>query len=400
MKNLLDGKFKVFFNWTTNPGVAYYRMISPAKYMRQIKDVQVAISDFNINGKESWEHKVMKDDASAKQVIKDLEFLTRTSDISVWQRCHNDLSVSIFLGFRDQRLFKDKVMLVEIDDDAFNVNPESSASQVWYPGSEMSDIFKDQLKFASGLIVSTEYLKQIYSEYNPHIEVVPNGIDFEIWDKLKRPEKHKNIRIGWAGGEAHEEDLKIIAKFIPTILKNYKNVEFMFYGHESRHIEYGDRVLHHKDKDGRIIWKNMAEYPQELANLGFDIGLAPLRDNYFNRAKSNLRYLEYGALKIPTVASNVEPFKNTDSSGILKVSETEDWINALSFLIDDEYARKKAGLAAYRDVKDNYNVKKIAAHYVNILKKFEEGRLKSQKLAISPDMFDKTKKLEPNYAVY
>ena len=144
----------------------------------------------------------------------------------------------------------------------------------------------------------------------------------------------------------------------------------------------------------------MDEYPQELASLGFDIGLAPLRDNHFNRAKSNLRYLEYGALRIPTVASDVEPFKKTDSSGIIKVTEPEDWFTALSFLIEDEHARKKAGEAAYKDVKTNYNIKDIAAHYVDVLKKFHSGKIKSNKLDISPEMFDKSKQEEIKNGLY
>lgn len=401
MKNPLDKKFKVFFNWSTNPGTTYYRIINPTKYMRRIKNVDVAHSYYDVKGNPAWEDTIMKDDDSAKEVINELEKLTRIADVSVWQRCHTDLSVSVFLGFRDKRLFADKIMLVEIDDDTFNVNPESISSKVWYPGSELQDIFKDQLRFASGLIVSTEYLKKLYSEYNPCIEVIPNGIDFEVWDKVKKPAKHKKIRIGWSGSQAHDEDLKVIGKIIPPILNKYKNVEFMFYGHESKYIPYnGYNILHHKDTSGRVIWKSMDEYPQELASLGFDIGLAPLRDNNFNRAKSNLRYLEYGALRVPTVASDVEPFKMTDSSGIIKVTETEDWFTAVSFLIEDEYARRKAGEAAYRDVKANYNIKDIASHYVDVLKKFHSGKIKSHKVEISPEMFDKSKGEELKNGLY
>jgi glycosyltransferase involved in cell wall biosynthesis len=378
-------------------------MINPAKYMRKIKDVQVAYDSYSPQGSESWESVIMKDDKSANKVIDDLYRLMRTADISVWQRCHNDLSTSVMLGFRDKRLdLYNKAMLLEIDDDALNVNAENQASQVFYPGSDMTDMVKDQLSFASGLIVSTEYLKRLYSEYNPYIEVIPNGIDFEIWGKLVKPIRvNKKVRIGWAGSSAHEEDMKIISKVIPVILNKYKDVEFMFFGHASSHIKYnGYNVLHHRNSKGHLIWNNIADYPQELANLNFDIGIAPLRDNSFNRAKSNLRFLEYAALGIPTVASNIEPFKNTKSDGLMKVTETEDWIEALSILIEHEAKRKTIGRIAYRDVKRDYNIKDIADKYVDILRKFHSGKLKSQIRDISPEMFDKTKRINREYGIY
>jgi glycosyltransferase involved in cell wall biosynthesis len=43
-------------------------------------------------------------------------------------------------------------------------------------------------------------------------------------------------------------------------------------------------------------------------DFDFDIGLSPLRDTQFARSKSPLKALEYGALGIPVVAANVEPY--------------------------------------------------------------------------------------------
>ncbi|MBU0762801.1 MAG: glycosyltransferase, partial [Candidatus Altiarchaeota archaeon] len=109
-------------------------------------------------------------------------------------------------------------------------------------------------------------------------------------------------------------------------------------------------------------WYPIDEYPQRVKDLNIDIALAPLRDSDFNRAKSNLRWLEYSALKIPTVASNVEPFRciEDQKTGLL-VTEPGEWENAISELIEDQSKRKMIGENAYHEVKKNFNVEKIAA---------------------------------------
>jgi len=386
-----SNKFKVFFNHMSNAGIAYYRMISPAKYMRKIKGVEVAYSAFYPEAGQnvSWENDLMNSADTANAILAQVGSLMNEADISVWQMCHNDMSLAMFLGFRDKRLFGKKKILMEIDDDAFNVNAESYASLSYHSGSVNEDIVKKQIENASGLIVTTEYLKKVYEHLNPYIAVIPNGIDFEVWDNLEYQKSNRNrIRIGWAGGQAHNEDLKIMGKVIPLILSKYQNVEFMFMGHKSEYIPYGENVYHHTNTKGSPVWVGIDKYPQELANLKLDIGIAPLRDNRFNRAKSNLRFLEYGAMGIPTVASNVEPFKHTISDGLIKVTEVEEWVDALSSLIESQVVRQLKGRVAYNDVKAKYNVEKIAETYTQVLQKFASGRIMSSTKEIKPELFD------------
>ena len=51
---------------------------------------------------------------------------------------------------------------------------------------------------------------------------------------------------------------------------------------------------------------NLVDY---LHNLDFDIGVAPLAYNVFNRSKSDIKVLEYASLGIPAVASDVRPVR-------------------------------------------------------------------------------------------
>lgn len=390
---------KVFLNWTCNAGVAYYRMINFGNYMRKIKGAEIAWTHYDYKNDYivEWEREI-NDETRQEHILYDLNGLMHNSDISVWQMAHGLKTLALFQSYR--RIYPKKKMIVELDDDVFNVNPESIASEAYKPNSDYEYITEYQIKNASAMIVSTEYLKKslqekfyywnkewqlesknksnipelrnIYKSYirDMRIEVMPNCIDFGIWDNLKNNNGNKKIRIGWAGGGAHKLDLAIINKVIPIILNKYKNVEFMIFGGMPDYMQTTDRILHHSQ------WYGIDKYPEELAKLGFDIALAPLKDNEFNRCKSNLRWLEMSALKIPTICSNVEPFKKSvkDGSTGFLVNTADEWVEALSFLIDHANKRKEIGCNAYNVVKDQFNVEKLAKRYYKLLEEISMSK--------------------------
>lgn len=364
--------FKVFFNWTMNSGVVYYRMINFAKFMRRQKGVQVAYSKFDPNNQMivEWESKMAEGGEVMTKIIKDMDMLMDVADISVWQLAHEKISYSLFRAYRD-KFNKKKSILMEADDFYFGVNPENIGADSYRPNSNLEYYAEMQFRNANGVIVSTPYLKEQYEKYNPCIHVIPNSIDFEAWNFKKKANNGK-VRIGFSGGGAHVYDLKVMAKVIPIILDMHKNAEFMFLGFMPEYISTGRRVRHiHK-------WYGIDQYPAELNKLGFDIGIAPLRDNQFNRGKSNLRWLEYSALGIPTVASPVRPF--TDSiishkTGLF-AQEVDEWVDCLDLLINDEDLRKSIGDNANDAVRKDYNASTIAVKYLDLLKGIAGGKEK------------------------
>ncbi|MBK8533723.1 MAG: hypothetical protein IPL59_00575 [Candidatus Competibacteraceae bacterium] len=52
-----------------------------------------------------------------------------------------------------------------------------------------------------------------------------------------------------------------------------------------------------------------ALHPAALAALDLDPAVAPLEHHRFNRAKSNLRLLEYGVLGWPVVCTDILPYQ-------------------------------------------------------------------------------------------
>lgn len=367
--------FKVFFNHTCNAGVVYYRILNFEKYMNRMKNVSIASSKFYPKKQTAceWEEMLQLKHENSGQIIKDFDNLVKICDISVWQAMHTMASLSLFRAYRDM-YDKRKPFLMELDDDVFNVNPENIGFDGYNPNSDLEYFAEMQMRNANGLIVSTDYLKQRLSQYNPCIEVIPNAIDFDIWDKIRNRTSHNRIRIGWTGSHAHlGKNIKIIMRIIPILLEKYKNIEFVLMGDKPLDLPKHERVKHF------VGCSSIYEYPRRLSTMGFDIGLAPLRDNLFNRAKSNLRWLEYSALKIPTIASNVEPFKKSIRNGIdgiLVDYDTDAWVEAVSDLIENQDKALQLGANSYYEVKRRFNAEKVAKQYLDVLKDFVDGKKK------------------------
>jgi hypothetical protein len=84
------------------------------------------------------------------------------------------------------------------------------------------------------------------------------------------------------------------------------------------------------------------DYPAKLASLNLDLAIAPLEDNLFNRCKTNLRLLEYGACGFPVVCSDIEPYR-----GDLPVTRVrnrfKDWRDAIRNQLADLDATARQG---------------------------------------------------------
>ncbi len=223
--------------------------------------------------------------------------------------------------------------------------------------------------------MSTPFLAETYRQFNQNILSIPNSIDFDVWDKVSTG-KHRYTRIGWIGGRTHVNDLLLVAPAIKEVLA--KNPEAWFYVVNSALKSYAE----HKEID--YIFKDTPNvfytdknapinlYPRFMAHFNFDIGIAPLEDCNFNRGKSNLRWLEYSALKIPTVATKVghfaETIKDEGDGFLIENNDLSAWENRLDMLVNNDGIRREIGIRAHRRIKADFNARKTAGKYLKALK--------------------------------
>ena len=349
---------RVAFITTTVSGVAYYRMCSFAWAMRKWPKVETVVWPYS--SETTVQNPWQVDMIDRPEVLQTINMFCEKADVIVWQALDFPHSLEFWMDMKERH---QKPFLMEIDDYIADVPIGNEAHEQYGPGSTRFKVCMEQMRLSDGLIVSTPYLAEMYKGINEKIYVVPNSIDFKVWDGLSR-KRSPRIRIGWIGGGTHGPDLEMIAPSIRNVLDKYKDVWF-YCIHGVPQI-YKDMPKVYWTRS----WAKINLYPRFMASYKFDIGIAPLIDNNFNRGKSNLRWLEYSALKIPCVASPLPDFKRVikhEKNGYLAESE-KDWVGYLSQLIENESKRKAVGDSAYDTIKKDFNVSKNARHYMQLLK--------------------------------
>ena len=347
-----DEKVKILFLATNNPGVVYYRMYSFANKMSELGLAHCRLFP-------DWEPRNMQMQNWEEDYDKIMPTLTEQvdwADFVVFQYVHSAKGLTLVQAIRDL-----KPTFMEADDYFSQVPKDSIAYDSNQPGYAQDVWGTRQLCESKGAVTTTEYLKNHYQNWNGNVHVIPNCIDFDLWDSYER---HPNgrVRIGWIGGDTHGGDLKLVKDVVYEILEKFSNVEVF--------IVCGNPPDWQKHERLNLVgsWSIITEYPKKVKDLSFDIGIVPLRDHYFNRGKSNLKYLEYSACKIPTVASDVEPFRK-DFHGYL-ASCDNDWMMHLSHLIENSDHRIQIGWNAYYDVRDKFNLNTIARKYADLVMGF------------------------------
>jgi glycosyltransferase involved in cell wall biosynthesis len=115
----------------------------------------------------------------------------------------------------------------------------------------------------------------------------------------------------------------------------------------------------------------MNQYYDKLNELRLDIQIIPRADNYFNRCKSNLKFLESSMFEIPCIAQgfadNLSPYYN-DRDYMLLAYTHDEWIKHIDDLINDKEKRLEMGRKARAYVEEKYSIDNNAHLWENAYK--------------------------------
>ncbi len=218
------------------------------------------------------------------------------------------------------------------------------------------------------ITVTTEVLADEYRKLNKNVVVLPNCVDPFYFDEPLRNEGGR-IRIGITGSIGMSSDLDVLA----PIIKHYEHdprVQIVFFSLPANRQEnpmLSKAYEHEFDflDSVSVEWHptvNTGLYYDKINSLKLDIMLIPRADNYFNRCKSNLKFLESSMFEIPCIAQGFtdgkSPYQvNPEDSKYMKiVIDNNDWIPAIEELIKDKDARENMGKRAKEYVIANYDI--------------------------------------------
>lgn len=226
---------------------------------------------------------------------------------------------------------------------------------------------------------STEFLATEYRKINPNVIVLPNCIDPFYFDEPLRNETDI-VRIGITGSVGITSDIDNLK----PILEHYrgdKRVKFVLFSLPPAQDDKLARELYVDEYnfwDGfDIEWQPFVpaeEYYDVLNKLKLDFVIIPRADNYFNRCKSNLKFLENSMLEIPSICQSFptgdSPYQQNpaDKDYLLLAGETPEWIEQMEKLINNKELRRELGKKARKYVEDNYSIEKNAHRWADAYK--------------------------------
>lgn len=197
---------------------------------------------------------------------------------------------------------------------------------------------------ADGVLVTTEPLRRRLSEFNSNIAVVPNALDERLL--VPRQPVHPSAAfrprrrvVGYMGTFTHDEELLMILPALERVRRRHGgNVEIQLVGGARR----TDTVEAWNALEAQRVGPNPEEMEYPLFILWFtgrvqwDIALAPLQMDSFNRCKSDMKFLDYSAIGAAGIYSRVPPYDSSvrhGETGWLVHNTVGAWADALEELL-------------------------------------------------------------------
>ena len=245
-----------------------------------------------------------------------------------------------------RELYRHSKLVYELDDDPFEIECHNPAVLA-YGSSAAQDSIAHCIQMAALVTASTEPLAEQMRRYNPNVVVLKNRID-EHMLSIERPRRDR-LTIGWAGGASHYEDIKVCAYGLRKTLDRHRDIEAHFVG-----ANFTDLI---RKPVRHTPWCQTTTEYYKL--IDFDIGIAPLAPSVFARSKSHIKALEYAALGIPVIASDVEPYRDFVIDGVTGwlVRRDHEWALRMRELICDEAMRLEMGAKA-RELASEWTIQK------------------------------------------
>jgi len=218
---------------------------------------------------------------------------------------------------------------------------------------------KHIIRWADTVVTGNSFLANYAGSYNQNVTVIPTTIDLHFHVKPTDICENNPLVIGWTGTHTTIDYLLEIADSLKTLAEKHA---FVF-----RVISNAPPEFDLPNVD--FIWWNKNSEISDLSR--FDIGVMPLTDDEWSKGKCGFKALQYMALGIPTVASDIGANADIISDGLngFLVRKPEDWVRLLSELLTHPERRLQVGQAAIHTVKKDFSVEANQAKYLKLFEK-------------------------------
>lgn len=315
------------------------------------------------------EGQIKKRMGSESNLAKAQDWLTKKveehkPDIAVFCRYSGPLA-----GFLVDKLHENNVPVIyHVDDDLMNVPAEIGEAKFKEHNSPERLISVSTLLATSDLVYcSTPRLLERIEElsYHNNLRTGSNHCSGEIY---REPDERPARTVGYMGFD-HTHDLEMVLPDLLRFLRDRPEVRFELFGTipvPEALLEFGDRV------SVVLPVRPYQAFLDKLAELEWDIAIAPLANTEFNHYKANNKWVEYTSAGCAVIATAGMSYDHccADDCGIL-VEGATGWYNALISLCDDPARRCDLIRNAQQRLRREYSK---AALRQQVLAMFDEAK--------------------------
>ena len=227
---------------------------------------------------------------------------------------------------------------------------------------EHEDILKscmEMMSLSDEISVTCQYMKDYYIDKtgNKNITVIPN-YPAKMWmDNHYDPktiqrnyqQNRRKPRIAYVGSGTHVDVMNKtnqkddFAHVVQDIISSRNDIQWVFVGCFplacKPYIDRGEMEF--------IPWFPLADLWQAYSTTNIQAVIAPLQDNVFNKAKSNIKYLEAATAGIPAICQDLITYKDAP----MRFTTGPELIDQIKALTKDEgtYLKMSKKARAYAD---------------------------------------------------
>lgn len=269
--------------------------------------------------------------------------------------------------------------IFELDDDLLNVPSEKDPRGTY---AAYAKSLRDLIAQASAVTVSTDTLQRSIEAINSNVFLLPNRLSDRLW-KSPPLERLSDgfVRALYMGTVTHHEDLQLVFPALEAVAAANPTFRITVVGGTADVIVTPERAqwLTHiavpdfaKNYDAFVPWLRSQA-------AACDFSIAPLADTPFNASKSALKVLDYAALGLPILASDVNVYRGlvkAAPAAKLVPNTTQKWQAAIARQISLGETSRKQGAENRQWVLKNHMLNTSLAEFDRLILDLIESSVK------------------------
>jgi len=211
--------------------------------------------------------------------------------------------------------------------------------------------FHFRFRMADWVSTGNDAIADYARTFNPHVWILESSVDTDAVEP-KQHDEHWPVVIGWTGTLLDDTGylgtlrgaMEKLSRRLPVVLRVVSN----------RPLEAaGATWVKNRRWTLEGEWENLRS---------FDIGVMPLPDEEFTRAKEGYKLKQYMAAGLPVVCSPVGQNTKLAQDGVngFFASTEQEWVEKLALLASDWQLRAKMGRAGRTFVEQHYSMRVVA----------------------------------------